>query len=79
MLIVLQAIGTWLVQALTGPSLSVEMLITTINALIDIYADEAREYDQPVFVEGGFSQALTGVISRIRNEVSLNPGRPRLG
>jgi len=49
----------------------IEKLITSINALIDIYADETREYDQPVFVQGGFLQALTGVIGRIRNEVRI--------
>jgi hypothetical protein len=47
-----------------------QKLISVINAFIDVYADETREYDQPVFVSGGFLEALTGIVSRIRNEVS---------
>jgi hypothetical protein len=69
-----QVIGTYLVQLLTSPppptTLAPEMLIAVLNAIIDIYADEGREYDRPVFVAGQFLQGLTGVVGRVRNDVS---------
>ena len=68
-----QAVGSWLVRLLTPstPSmLSPTMLVAILNAIIDIYADEAREYDGPVFVQGGFTETLTELVGRIRNEVS---------
>ena len=64
-----QAIGTWLVQRLTS-DLSPEILVAVLDAIIEIYADEAREYDVPVFVAGGYLEALTSVIGRVRSDVS---------
>lgn len=46
-----------------------DTLMAVINALIDIYADETREYDQ-VFVQGGFLQSLTSCVARVKGEVS---------
>ncbi|WVF66035.1 hypothetical protein IAT40_000773 [Kwoniella sp. CBS 6097] len=65
-----KAIGSWLVQTLAAQStnLSVEVTITALNAIIDIYADETRAYDV-VFVESGFLQALSGIVARVRGEV----------
>jgi len=63
---------------LTAPppptTLSPEMMVAVINAIIDIYADERREYDRPVFVQGGFLQALAGTVGKIRSDVSIRPG-----
>ncbi len=70
---IVQIVGTWLIQLLTPPSpkaLQPEMFVTVLNAIIDIYADEGREYDRPVFVEGGFLEALAAVVGRVRNEVN---------
>lgn len=66
-------IGTWLVRLLNPTSQEIpppEMLIAIINAIIDIYADEGREYDRRAFVEGGFLEQLTGVLGRVRTDVS---------
>ncbi|WVQ93667.1 hypothetical protein IAU59_000743 [Kwoniella sp. CBS 9459] len=65
-----KVIGAWLVQSLTSSdsNLSVELIITALNAIIDIYADETRAYDG-VFVESGFLKALSGIVARVRGEV----------
>ncbi|WWC96818.1 hypothetical protein V866_003693 [Kwoniella sp. B9012] len=65
-----KVIGTWLIQVLTtSPSLSAEVLIAILNAIIDIYADETRSYDSPVFVQGGFLTQLSGTVAKVRSEV----------
>ncbi|EIW66481.1 hypothetical protein TREMEDRAFT_70084 [Tremella mesenterica DSM 1558] len=45
------------------------ILVSLLNAIIDIYADETRSYDGPVFVAGGYLEALTGVVGRVRSAV----------
>lgn len=59
---------------LTSPppptGLAPDMLVPVLNAIIDIYADERREFDAPVFIQGGFLQALTGVVGKARTDVS---------
>ncbi|WRT65823.1 uncharacterized protein IL334_002773 [Kwoniella shivajii] len=65
-----KVIGTWLLQLLTSSaSLTAEVLIATLNAIIDIYADETRSYDRAVFVQGGFLEALSGSVAKVRAEV----------
>ncbi|WWC60440.1 uncharacterized protein I303_103012 [Kwoniella dejecticola CBS 10117] len=65
-----QVIGTWLIQLLTSSSSPTpEILIAVINAIIDIYADETRAYDQPVFVAGNFLSGLSGTVAKVKGEV----------
>ena len=46
------------------------VLVTVLNVIIDIYADEDREYDRPVFVEGQILEGLMGLVGRVRTQVS---------
>jgi hypothetical protein len=61
------AVAQWLVAALTSQP-SAEMMVALLNAVIDIYADEGREYDQPVFVANNMVGALTNTVARVRGE-----------
>jgi hypothetical protein len=54
-----------------GIFLPPDLLVSVLNAVIDIYADEGRGYDRPVFVDGGFLQALTPVVEVVRANVRL--------
>lgn len=49
------------------------MLVTILNAVIDIYSDEGKAYDTPVFVNGGFLQVLTPLVGRVRADVGHSP------
>ncbi|WWC88040.1 uncharacterized protein L201_002943 [Kwoniella dendrophila CBS 6074] len=62
-------IGTWLLQQLTSTNPSPEILIAILNAIIDIYSDETKPYDQPVFVQGGFLEQLSGNVAKVRVEI----------
>ncbi|WWD16378.1 hypothetical protein CI109_100804 [Kwoniella shandongensis] len=66
-----RAIGTWLIQQLTSSAapLSSETLIAVLNAVIDMYADETRDYDQEVFVKGAFLEGLSGIVAKVKGEV----------
>ena len=46
------------------------MLVGVLNAIIDIFCDENRPYDQPVFVAGGYLQVLSDAVSGVRGKVS---------
>ncbi|OWT35607.1 hypothetical protein C362_06798 [Cryptococcus neoformans Bt1] len=63
-----QSIAQNLIQRLTTTSPSAEMLISLLNAIIDIYSDETRSYDS-VFVENGYLQVLSGIVGKVRAEV----------
>ncbi|KIR57936.1 hypothetical protein I314_06198 [Cryptococcus bacillisporus CA1873] len=65
-----QSISQHLVQGLTStsPSPSAEMLVSLLNAVIDIYSDETRSYDS-VFVENCYLQVLSGIVGKVRAEV----------
>ncbi|KAE8540620.1 hypothetical protein D1P53_002984 [Cryptococcus gattii VGV] len=65
-----QSISQHLVQRLTStsPSPSAEMLVSLLNAVIDIYSDETRSYDS-VFVENCYLQVLSGIVGKVRAEV----------
>lgn len=65
-----RSISQHLVQRLTStsPSPSAEMLVSLLNAVIDIYSDETRSYDS-VFVEKGYLQVLSGIVGKVRAEV----------
>ncbi|KAK4685839.1 hypothetical protein P7C73_g4298, partial [Tremellales sp. Uapishka_1] len=77
-----KVIGTHFIQLLTSPppptSLAPEILIAVLNAIIDIYADEGRDYDIPIFVQGGFLPALSGTVARVRNDVKKIDRRKQL-
>ncbi|KAL1411919.1 hypothetical protein Q8F55_002905 [Vanrija albida] len=62
-----RAIGQWVLGLL--PSASDEILVAVLNAIIDIYADEGRDYDRPVFVAGGFLDVLASSVARVRSDV----------
>ncbi|TXT07458.1 hypothetical protein VHUM_03178 [Vanrija humicola] len=62
-----RAIGQWVLNLL--PSANDEILVAVLNAVIDIYADEGRDYDRPVFVAGGFLDALASSVARVRADV----------
>ncbi|GAA5840740.1 hypothetical protein JCM9279_001204 [Rhodotorula babjevae] len=56
-------------SASTSPSTvasTPDILLQDIDSLIDLYADEEREYDVPVFREGGMLQALEGSVPGVR-------------
>lgn len=65
-----RSISQHLVQRLTStsPFPSAEMLVSLLNAVIDIYSDETRSYDS-VFVEKGYLQVLSGIVGKVRAEV----------
>ncbi|WVW80287.1 hypothetical protein I302_102265 [Kwoniella bestiolae CBS 10118] len=64
-----KVIGSWLIQLPTTSTLSTEVLIASLNAIIDMYADETRSYDNPVFVQCGFLEQLSGIVAKVRSEI----------
>ncbi|KIR31946.1 hypothetical protein I352_05575 [Cryptococcus deuterogattii MMRL2647] len=65
-----QSISQHLIQRLTStsPPPSAEMLVSLLNAVIDIYSDEIRSYNS-VFVENCYLQILSGIVGKVRAEV----------
>lgn len=51
----------------TTPDVAVE----TLNALYDVYSDCAFDYDEPVFVQGGFLAQLRQIQPAYRAMVSM--------
>jgi hypothetical protein len=67
-------IGDFLIAAMeaAAPSaLTPDLLISVINAIIDIYADETRSYDSN-FTQSGYIKSLATQVNRVRNDVSEN-------
>ncbi|RXK39662.1 hypothetical protein M231_03016 [Tremella mesenterica] len=64
-----QIIGSHFMNFLVSQTPEGSILVSLLNAIIDIYADETRSYDGPVFVAGGYLEALTGVVGRVRSAV----------
>jgi hypothetical protein len=60
-------IGRWVMAAFA--SSSTEYAVALVNAVIDMYADETRDYDRPVFVAGNFATQLATLVARLRTEV----------
>lgn len=60
-----RSISSWMMGQL--PSADTEMTVALINAIIDIFADEGREYDA-VFTEGGYTAALASIVGRFRSD-----------
>lgn len=46
-----------------------------LDSLFDIYADETREYDHPVFVQYGFLETLESINPSFRQKVSIYDAR----
>jgi hypothetical protein len=68
-----QAIGDFFISSLSAPpptTLTPEILVSVLNAIIDIYADEDRAYDVN-FVKSGHLKSLSSQVNRVRNDVSL--------
>lgn len=70
-----RAISGFIVSQLSAaadtPGAPVEVLVALLNAVIDIYADETREYDH-VFRQQGYLAVLAGMVAKVRSKV-----RPR--
>ncbi|CAG8824245.1 36242_t:CDS:2, partial [Gigaspora margarita] len=47
-------------------STSPECVIEVLNAIYDIYADKDFDYDEPVFVQGGYLPLLENIVDAIR-------------
>ncbi|KAI9598932.1 armadillo-type protein [Syncephalis fuscata] len=60
-------IGHLLMTQLTNlPQTPSETAIEALNALYDIYDDAAHDYDAPVFVKGGYLEALRNIVPAVR-------------
>ncbi|ORX35296.1 armadillo-type protein [Kockovaella imperatae] len=72
-----KSIGNWLV-GLLDTDLDPEMLVAVLNAIIDIYADEQREYDAPIFVAQDYLSILAGAMGTVRSKVKSIDRRKQL-
>ncbi|RKO89752.1 hypothetical protein BDK51DRAFT_33195, partial [Blyttiomyces helicus] len=63
-----KTIGVFLVNLLETTS-SVEIISEALNALYDVYADAAFDYDLPVFVQGGFLAKLKELLPPIKAKI----------
>ncbi|WVN87195.1 uncharacterized protein L203_102372 [Cryptococcus depauperatus CBS 7841] len=63
-----KTITLWFMQRLTASSSSPETLIALLDGIMDIYADEAREYDV-VFEQSNYLQSLSSLVGKVRMEV----------
>ncbi|GAA6008534.1 hypothetical protein JCM10207_007147 [Rhodosporidiobolus poonsookiae] len=50
----------------TNAASTPDVLLQAIDSLIDLYADEERAYDVPVFREGGMLEGLEGAVGGVR-------------
>lgn len=48
-----------------------DILLEAIDSFIDLYADEERDYDVPVFRQGGMLEELDRSVQGVRAAVSL--------
>lgn len=49
---------------------SVEVAVEVLNCIYDVYSDCAFDYDEPVFVHGGYLQNLQQFLPHFRSLVS---------
>ncbi|KAJ3043927.1 hypothetical protein HDV00_003967 [Rhizophlyctis rosea] len=63
-----KAIGVFLIVLLSSTT-SAEVVAEALNALFDIYADAAFDYNAPVFVQGGFLAKLKELYPGLRGKV----------
>ncbi|CAG8488637.1 16730_t:CDS:10 [Cetraspora pellucida] len=62
-------IGTFLLNILSSLKndlASPECVIEVLNAIYDIYADKDFDYDEPVFVQGGYLPLLESMVDAVR-------------
>lgn len=52
-------------KGVTTPDSAIEAL----NAIYDIYADADFDYDEPVFIKGGFLSALKAIVPAVKSMV----------
>ncbi|ORY78123.1 armadillo-type protein [Protomyces lactucae-debilis] len=72
-----KAVGTFLVTLVASyPRSDAECVLEALDALFDIYADAAFDYDEPVFVQGDFCTHLERCVPRVKQlKASLNKQR----
>ncbi|KAJ3089816.1 hypothetical protein HK102_005450 [Quaeritorhiza haematococci] len=70
-----KVIGSLLMTILGDLSTGVEVVSEILNALFDIYADEAFDYDGPVFVQGNFLDRLKELYPTLRAKVKSTDKR----
>ncbi|RHZ51285.1 hypothetical protein Glove_481g103 [Diversispora epigaea] len=74
-------VGTFLLTVIKNQAVqlsSPECMIEALNAIYDIYSDKNFDYDEPVFVRGGYLQLLERVIEVVHNmtkTISKNTSR----
>ncbi|CAG8521813.1 436_t:CDS:2 [Diversispora eburnea] len=74
-------VGTFLLTVIKNQVMqlsSPECMIEALNAIYDIYSDKNFDYDEPVFVRGGYLQLLERVIEVVHNmakTISKNTSR----
>lgn len=62
-----KSIGTFLVTVVASlPRSDPEVVIEALDAMFDIYADMAFDYDEPVFVQGNFPEHLRKALPKVR-------------
>lgn len=54
-----------------APAPEVEVAVTALDALFDVYADERSSYDAAVFRSGDYLQVMSNMVSKYRAVVSL--------
>jgi hypothetical protein len=64
------SVGSFLMNALSSNP-STEITVALLDGIIDMYADETRDYDAPVFVANGYNNQLAGCVSRVRTQVRV--------
>ncbi|KAF9977211.1 hypothetical protein BGZ73_006684 [Actinomortierella ambigua] len=60
-----KVIGEFMIQLLKSKP-SPEACVEALNALYDMYADKEFDYDEPVYVQGHFNDALKGMVKQVR-------------
>ncbi|KAF9168520.1 hypothetical protein DFQ26_006679 [Actinomortierella ambigua] len=60
-----KVIGEFMIQLLKNKP-SPEACVEALNALYDMYADKEFDYDEPVYVQGHFNEALKGMVKQVR-------------
>lgn len=72
-ILLLQQIGDFFMQVLASVAqkqTSVEVAVEVLNCIYDVYSDCAFDYDEPVFVHGGYLQNLQQFLPHFRSLVS---------
>ena len=65
----LQTIGSALLELGSSASTSTALAIQAIDGIVDIYSDEQRAYDAPVFRQRDFLSQLNALVPTLRARV----------